>query len=204
LRRIDRVDHRSSIDRVDPRRPNHLTSTKPLSVSAPNRSTDSSKPCMPIMVRLAWYVLRCGDSTKGSTTSSYGVFGSTCLNLHACTIYSIESDRDQAPVNDHHSNGPTRTHTHYILPAHPKTHTNTTDTTTTTNNNTTTTNRHDAGTFCAKDNTGGANGSIRFEPEISHGANAGLTWATQQLQVRRVGWEGSRWNGRRKRGRYAV
>jgi L-ascorbate peroxidase len=63
---------------------------------------------------------------------------------------------------------------------------------------------HDAGTFSAKDNTGGANASIRFEPEISHGANAGLTWATQQLQVRRVGWEGSRWNGRRKRERYAV
>ena len=44
---------------------------------------------------------------------------------------------------------------------------------------------HDAGTFSAKDNTGGANASIRFQPEISHGANAGLTWATQQLQVRK-------------------
>jgi len=47
---------------------------------------------------------------------------------------------------------------------------------------------HDAGTFSAKDNTGGANASIRFSPEISHGANAGLTWATQQLQV----WEGKK------------
>ena len=55
---------------------------------------------------------------------------------------------------------------------------------------------HDAGTFSAKDNTGGANASIRFEPEISHGANAGLTWATQQLQVcgerKGRGWEGRR------------
>ncbi|TFJ80668.1 hypothetical protein NSK_008094 [Nannochloropsis salina CCMP1776] len=42
---------------------------------------------------------------------------------------------------------------------------------------------HDAGTFCAKDNTGGANASIRFEPEISHGANAGLTAATQLVQT---------------------
>jgi len=53
---------------------------------------------------------------------------------------------------------------------------------------------HDAGTFSAKDNTGGANASIRFEPEISHGANAGLTWATQQLQV--CGEEGSRVGGK--------
>lgn len=44
---------------------------------------------------------------------------------------------------------------------------------------------HDAGTFSAKDNTGGANASIRFDAEISHGANAGLTWAAQQLQVRK-------------------
>lgn len=42
---------------------------------------------------------------------------------------------------------------------------------------------HDAGTFSAKDNTGGANASIRFDAEISHGANAGLTWAAQQLQT---------------------
>lgn len=49
---------------------------------------------------------------------------------------------------------------------------------------------HDAGTFCAKDNTGGANASIRFEPEISHGANAGLTAATQLMQVRECCWHG--------------
>lgn len=30
------------------------------------------------------------------------------------------------------------------------------------------------GTFCAKSNTGGANGSIRFEPEIGHGATSYL------------------------------
>jgi catalase (peroxidase I) len=42
---------------------------------------------------------------------------------------------------------------------------------------------HDAGTFNAADNTGGANASIRFQPEVGHGANAGLTWAIEQLQV---------------------
>eukprot|EP00179_Madagascaria_erythrocladioides_P027043 CAMPEP_0198330848 /NCGR_PEP_ID=MMETSP1450-20131203/17199_1 /TAXON_ID=753684 ORGANISM="Madagascaria erythrocladiodes, Strain CCMP3234" /NCGR_SAMPLE_ID=MMETSP1450 /ASSEMBLY_ACC=CAM_ASM_001115 /LENGTH=240 /DNA_ID=CAMNT_0044035179 /DNA_START=105 /DNA_END=827 /DNA_ORIENTATION=+ len=41
---------------------------------------------------------------------------------------------------------------------------------------------HDAGTYNASDKTGGANGSIRFEPEIAHGANAGLQWALDQLE----------------------
>lgn len=36
---------------------------------------------------------------------------------------------------------------------------------------------HDAGTFCAKSGTGGANGSIRFQPEAGHGANKGLALA---------------------------
>ena len=36
---------------------------------------------------------------------------------------------------------------------------------------------HDAGTYCVKTKTGGANGSIRFDREMSHGANAGLPWA---------------------------
>ncbi|CAN0396554.1 unnamed protein product, partial [Scytosiphon promiscuus] len=40
---------------------------------------------------------------------------------------------------------------------------------------------------------GGANGSIRFEPEINHGANAGLTTALQLLKpvkkkFEEVGW----------------
>ncbi|CAB1113288.1 APX [Ectocarpus sp. CCAP 1310/34] len=57
---------------------------------------------------------------------------------------------------------------------------------------------HDAGTF-NKDSAepwprcGGANGSIRFEPEINHGANAGLVNALQLLQPIKdkhpeVGW----------------
>ncbi|KAA8495343.1 L-ascorbate peroxidase 3, peroxisomal [Porphyridium purpureum] len=33
---------------------------------------------------------------------------------------------------------------------------------------------HDAGTYDVKTNTGGPNASIRFDPEIMHGANAGL------------------------------
>ncbi|KAL1205791.1 L-ascorbate peroxidase 3 [Cardamine amara subsp. amara] len=33
---------------------------------------------------------------------------------------------------------------------------------------------HDAGTYDAKSNTGGPNGSIRNEEEYSHGANSGL------------------------------
>ncbi|KAL2937109.1 L-ascorbate peroxidase 3 [Bienertia sinuspersici] len=33
---------------------------------------------------------------------------------------------------------------------------------------------HDAGTYCAKTNTGGPNGSIRNEEECAHGANNGL------------------------------
>uniref|UniRef100_A0A7S1T791 Plant heme peroxidase family profile domain-containing protein n=1 Tax=Compsopogon caeruleus TaxID=31354 RepID=A0A7S1T791_9RHOD len=41
---------------------------------------------------------------------------------------------------------------------------------------------HDAGTYCASSKTGGANGSIRFEPECSHGANNGLRWAIDQLE----------------------
>ena len=44
------------------------------------------------------------------------------------------------------------------------------------------THRHDAGTFCAKSNTGGANGSIRFTPESGHGANAGLQFAFDKMQ----------------------
>ncbi|CAM9629938.1 unnamed protein product [Ectocarpus sp. 6 AP-2014] len=57
---------------------------------------------------------------------------------------------------------------------------------------------HDAGTY-NKDSTegwprqGGANGSIRFEPEINHGANAGLTTALKLLtpikkKFEEVGW----------------
>eukprot|EP00904_Undaria_pinnatifida_P010831 jgi/Undpi1/6879/HiC_scaffold_21.g09355.m1 len=57
---------------------------------------------------------------------------------------------------------------------------------------------HDAGTF-NKDSTvgwprqGGANGSIRFEPEINHGANAGLSIALNLLKPIKkkfpdVGW----------------
>jgi len=40
---------------------------------------------------------------------------------------------------------------------------------------------HDAGTYDCVSNTGGANGSIRFEPEILHGANAGLSKAVELL-----------------------
>ena len=36
---------------------------------------------------------------------------------------------------------------------------------------------HDAGTYDAATGTGGANGSIRFEPEAGHGANNGLSVA---------------------------
>ena len=44
-----------------------------------------------------------------------------------------------------------------------------------------------------RDRQGGANGSIRFEPEINHGANAGLTTALQLLKpikkkFEEVGW----------------
>lgn len=44
-----------------------------------------------------------------------------------------------------------------------------------------------------RDRCGGANGSIRFEPEINHGANAGLVNALQLLQPIKdkhpeVGW----------------
>eukprot|EP00730_Choanoeca_flexa_P005807 TRINITY_DN12023_c0_g3_i2.p2 TRINITY_DN12023_c0_g3~~TRINITY_DN12023_c0_g3_i2.p2 ORF type:complete len:134 (+),score=22.86 TRINITY_DN12023_c0_g3_i2:20-421(+) len=41
---------------------------------------------------------------------------------------------------------------------------------------------HDAGTYCAKTNTGGPNASIRFAPENGHGANAGLKWAVEKLE----------------------
>lgn len=47
--------------------------------------------------------------------------------------------------------------------------------------------------FFFRDRQGGANGSIRFEPEINHGANAGLTTALQLLKpikkkYEEVGW----------------
>lgn len=41
---------------------------------------------------------------------------------------------------------------------------------------------HDAGTYNAKDGTGGPNGSIRFEPESTHDANNGLDKARKLLQ----------------------
>ncbi len=41
---------------------------------------------------------------------------------------------------------------------------------------------HDAGTYNVEDNTGGANGSIRFVPESEHGANAGLGKAVELLE----------------------
>lgn len=52
---------------------------------------------------------------------------------------------------------------------------------------------HDSGTFDAAAGTGGANGSIRFEPEINHGANAGLVNALKLLEPVKaahptVGW----------------
>ena len=52
---------------------------------------------------------------------------------------------------------------------------------------------HDSGTYDVEAKTGGANGSIRFEPEINHGANAGLTKALQLLEPIKaafptVGW----------------
>jgi L-ascorbate peroxidase len=40
---------------------------------------------------------------------------------------------------------------------------------------------HDAGTFDVKTNTGGPNGSIRFEEEYMHGSNAGLKIAIDLL-----------------------
>lgn len=40
---------------------------------------------------------------------------------------------------------------------------------------------HDAGTYDKESKTGGANGSIRFTPEASHGANAGLKIAHDLL-----------------------
>ncbi|CEM12648.1 unnamed protein product [Vitrella brassicaformis CCMP3155] len=42
---------------------------------------------------------------------------------------------------------------------------------------------HDAGTYDCKTAVGGANGSIRFEPEINHGANAGLKKGLELLQL---------------------
>mmetsp|Transcript_7017 Transcript_7017/g.30856 ORF Transcript_7017/g.30856 Transcript_7017/m.30856 type:complete len:238 (-) Transcript_7017:1342-2055(-) len=41
---------------------------------------------------------------------------------------------------------------------------------------------HDAGTYNHESKTGGANASIRFEPEILHGANAGLKKAVDFLE----------------------
>lgn len=41
---------------------------------------------------------------------------------------------------------------------------------------------HDAGTYNAADGTGGANATIRFEPESKHGANNGLSVARDLLQ----------------------
>lgn len=41
---------------------------------------------------------------------------------------------------------------------------------------------HDAGTYNAKDKTGGANASMRFSPECEHGANNGLGWARDKLE----------------------
>ena len=41
---------------------------------------------------------------------------------------------------------------------------------------------HDAGTFDARAGTGGANGSIRFDEELAHGANAGLAKAVRYLK----------------------
>ena len=41
---------------------------------------------------------------------------------------------------------------------------------------------HDAGTFDARTGTGGADGSIRFDQELSHGANAGLDKAVRYLK----------------------
>ena len=40
---------------------------------------------------------------------------------------------------------------------------------------------HDAGTYDVKTKTGGANGSIRFEEEYTHGSNAGLKIAIDLL-----------------------
>mmetsp|Transcript_11855 Transcript_11855/g.21438 ORF Transcript_11855/g.21438 Transcript_11855/m.21438 type:complete len:300 (-) Transcript_11855:56-955(-) len=41
---------------------------------------------------------------------------------------------------------------------------------------------HDAGTYDKETKTGGANASIRFDPEITHGANAGLKIAIDLLE----------------------
>eukprot|EP00850_Spirogloea_muscicola_P005589 SM000026S08838 [mRNA] locus=s26:60345:62237:+ [translate_table: standard] len=41
---------------------------------------------------------------------------------------------------------------------------------------------HNCGTYDVKTNTGGPNGTIRNNHELSHQANAGLTWAVQQLE----------------------
>ena len=41
---------------------------------------------------------------------------------------------------------------------------------------------HDSGTFDATAGTGGADGSIRFEEELGHGANAGLSKAIRYLK----------------------
>lgn len=41
---------------------------------------------------------------------------------------------------------------------------------------------HDAGTYDAASKTGGANASIRYSPEVGHGANAGLAWAIDEME----------------------
>lgn len=41
---------------------------------------------------------------------------------------------------------------------------------------------HDAGTYCKETRTGGPDGSIRFDAEISHGANAGLPFSRTKVE----------------------
>jgi catalase (peroxidase I) len=45
---------------------------------------------------------------------------------------------------------------------------------------------HDAGTYDLKTKTGGANGSIRYEEEYTHGSNAGLKIAIDLLGMHRL------------------
>lgn len=40
---------------------------------------------------------------------------------------------------------------------------------------------HDAGTFCKNSNTGGPNGTIRYEQEIQHGCNNGLCFTDGKI-----------------------
>lgn len=41
---------------------------------------------------------------------------------------------------------------------------------------------HDAGTYDKNEKTPGADASIRFNPEMAHGANNGLAWAVEKLE----------------------